>query len=263
MGAVTPRARRRRSPIAFPKRSPGPGAARPHHPRRRRHSRAGVGDVEVHRVPEVAARGPAVHRQLLLVQVESHQRRRPEQRWQEEQRALPAAGPPAAEGQHPRRLRGRLPLAQRSRAQLCGGRAVRSEAERCGAGRRGAGRCGPAAAVRGRGAAREARPRSAPLAPRGRRARAPPGGVARCALPRGAEPPAAPADTERREAPPLNLRQTPDKQDTAWLPAATDGCRGVFTGGDVGVWAVSSLISPDFHHIQGFELKSLILENLF
>lgn len=39
------------------------------------HSPAGLGDVEIHRVAEVAAGGPAVHRQLLLVQVESHRRR--------------------------------------------------------------------------------------------------------------------------------------------------------------------------------------------
>lgn len=63
-------------PKAFP--GPGGGPARPRQ-LRWRHSRAGVGDVEVHRVPEVAARGPAVHRQLLLIQVKSHQHRRPEQ----------------------------------------------------------------------------------------------------------------------------------------------------------------------------------------
>lgn len=63
----------------------GPGAVTPPPPprdsppqparRQHRHSRAGVGDVEVHRVPEVAAGRPAVHRQLLLVQVEGRRRR--------------------------------------------------------------------------------------------------------------------------------------------------------------------------------------------
>lgn len=140
----------RRLPAAFPGWGrPGPAAPA-------RHSRAGVRDVEVHRVPEVAARGPAVHRQLLLVQVESHQRRRPEQRWQEEQRVLPAAGPPAAEGQHPRRLRCRPPLAQRSAA-------VRRP---CGAGRRGA------SAVRCCGVRRGAERRSGEVRSRCRRARA-------------------------------------------------------------------------------------------
>lgn len=70
-----------------PHHPPGPRwEERPAQPawRRQRHSRAGIGDVEVHGVPEVAARGPAVHRQLLLVQVEGHQHRRPEQRRQEE-----------------------------------------------------------------------------------------------------------------------------------------------------------------------------------